>query len=131
MESKIVRLTLDSDATYKSKMPSGEIKVGKNALKPMELLLTAVGGCSGVDVYEILKKKRQEVKSIEIEVEGVRRDTHPRIYTQIKIRYIVRGNVSEKAVSHAVKLSTEKYCSVLAMVKGSAEVKVEYEIWED
>lgn len=130
MEEKEVKLSL-FDGNFKARMPSGEIEVGDKALKPMELLLTALGGCSGVDVYNILKKKRQEFKDIEIIVKGKRRDTHPRIYEEIEIKYIIKGKVDKKAVEQAVKLSTEKYCSVLAMIRNSAKINVSWEVWED
>ncbi|HIP42381.1 MAG TPA: OsmC family peroxiredoxin [Aquifex aeolicus] len=132
MEEKEVILTLSEEGTYRTLMPSGEILVGEKALKPMELLLAAIGGCSGVDVYHILKKKRQEVKDIQIRVQGKRRDTYPRIYEEIEIKYIAIGKVEEKALEQAVKLSVEKYCSVLAMVKNSANVKFSWEVkWEE
>ncbi len=130
-EKKEVILSLSDEGTYRVRMPSGEIEVGEKALKPMELLLASLGGCSGVDVYHILKKKRQEVKSIEIRVEGVRREKHPRIYEEIEIKYVVKGKVEEKALEQAVRLSTEKYCSVLAMIKPSTKVKVSWEVWEE
>ncbi|RUM29064.1 MAG: OsmC family peroxiredoxin [Aquifex sp.] len=128
MEEKEVILTLSEEGTYKALMPSGEILVGEKALKPMELLLASIGGCSGVDVYHILKKKRQEVKNIQIRVKGKRRNTHPRIYEEIEIKYIAIGKVEEKALEQAVKLSVEKYCSVLAMVKNSTNVKFSWEV---
>ena len=130
-EKKEVILSLSDEGTYRVRMPSGEIEVGEKALKPMELLLASLGGCSGVDVYHILKKKSQEVKSIEIRVEGVRREKHPRIYEEIEIKYVVKGKVEEKALEQAVRLSTEKYCSVLAMIKPSTKVKVSWEVWEE
>ena len=97
----------------------------------MELLLASVGGCSGVDVYHILKKKRQDVKDIKIFVKGTRREKHPKIYEEIEIKYVAVGKVEEKALEQAVKLSVEKYCSVLAMVKPSTQIKVSWEVWEE
>src|ERR1041385_6562974 len=83
--------------------PSGHAQVietnsaRSSAASPMELLLLAVGGCTGVDVISILKKKRQHVTDYRIEVSGERRDDHPRAYTRIFIKHIVRGrHVSEK-----------------------------------
>ena len=128
-EIKEVSLSLSDEGTYTAKLPSGEIQVGEKALKPMELLLASIGGCSGVDVYHILKKKRQDVKDIKIFVKGTRRDKHPKIYEEIEIKYVAVGNVEEKALEQAVKLSVEKYCSVLAMVKPSTKVKVSWEVW--
>ena len=103
-----------------------------SAASPMELLLLALGGCTGVDVISILKKKRQHVTDYRIEVNGERRDDHPRAYTRLFVKHIVRGRgVSEKAVADAVELSDTKYCSVAATLGGTAEIISSYEIIED
>jgi putative redox protein len=103
-----------------------------SAASPMELLLLALGGCTGVDVISILKKKRQQVTDYRIEVNGERRDDHPRAYTRLFVKHIVRGRgVSEKAVADAVELSDTKYCSVAATLGGTAEIISSYEIIED
>jgi len=103
-----------------------------NAATPMELLLLALGSCTGVDVISILKKKRQRVTDYRIEVSGERRDDHPRAYTKLFVKHIVRGHgVSAKAVADAVQLSEEKYCSVAATLRGTAEIITTYEIIED
>jgi putative redox protein len=95
---------------------------------PMELLLMSLGGCTAMDVLAILNKKRLEPEDFKVEVEGKRRDTFPKIYTEIKVKYIVKGDIPEKALEHAIKLSMEKYCSVTAMLKASSKVEREYEI---
>jgi putative redox protein len=102
------------------------------AATPMELLLIALGGCTGVDVISILKKKRQQVTDYRIEVSGERRDEFPRSFTRLMVRHIVRGRaVSEQAVASAIELSDTKYCSVAATLRGSAEIVTSYEIIED
>ncbi|AAC07473.1 OsmC family protein [Aquifex aeolicus] len=132
MEVKEVELELSSEATFLSKTSIGEITAGEKGLNPMELLLVSIGSCSGVDVYHILKKKRQEVKDIKIFLKGKRREKHPKIYEEIEIKYVAVGKVEEKALEQAVKLSTEKYCSVLAMVKPSTNLKISWEVkWEE
>src|ERR1043166_8929759 len=74
-----------------------------SAASPMELLLLALGGCTGVDVIDILKKKRQHVTGYRIEVHGDRREEYPRAYTKLYVRHIVSGRgVSEKAVARAI-----------------------------
>jgi len=131
MEIKEVELQLFDEATYLAKTSKGEVTVGEKGLNPMELLLVSIGSCSGVDVYHILKKKKQEVKNIKINLRGKRREKHPKIYEEIEIKYIAEGKVEEKALEQAVKLSTEKYCSVLAMVKPSTKLKISWEVkWE-
>jgi len=131
MEEKRITLKLSGEGTYTASMSSGALTVGEKGIRPMELVLTALAGCSGVDVYSILKKKRQSVEDIEIEVTGRRREEHPRVYRHITLKYRVKGKVSEEALRHAIRLSVEKYCSVYAMLKGSVPIEVSYEIWED
>ena len=103
-----------------------------SAATPMELLLLALGGCAGVDVIDILKKKRQHVTDYRIEVHGDRRDEFPKAYTKLYVKHIVSGRgVSEKAVARAIELSDQKYCSVAATLRGTAEIVTSYEIVED
>ena len=102
------------------------------AATPMELLLLALGGCTGVDVISILRKKRQRVTDYRIEVSGERREDHPRAYTKMFVKHIVHGHgVSPQAVAQAIELSDTKYCSVAATVRGTAEIVTTYEIIED
>ena len=103
-----------------------------SAATPMELLLIALGGCTGVDVISILKKKRQQVTDYRIEVSGERREEFPRSYTRLYVKHIVRGRgVSDQAVASAIELSDTKYCSVAATLRGSAEIVTTYEIVEE
>ena len=102
------------------------------AATPMELLLIALGSCTGVDVISILKKKRQKVTDYRIEVSGERREEFPRSYTQLNVKHIVRGRgLSEAAVARAIELSDQKYCSVAATLRDSAEIVTSYEIVEE
>src|SRR5437870_8665741 len=102
------------------------------AATPMELVLLALGSCTGVDVISILKKKRQRVTDYRIEVSGERREEFPRSYTRLSVKHIVRGRgLSEPAVARAIQLSDQKYCSVAATLRGSAEIVTSYEIVED
>jgi len=102
------------------------------AATPMELLLLALGGCTGVDVISILRKKRQRVTNYRIEVSGERRDEFPKSYTRLYVKHIVRGHgVSEQALASAIELSETKYCSVAATLSGSAEIVTSYEIVEE
>jgi putative redox protein len=102
-----------------------------SAPTPMELLLVALGSCSGVDVVSILKKKRQEVSAYRVEVRGERRDEHPRSYKRMSVHHIVTGrNISEQSVAQAIQLSEEKYCSVAATLRPTAEIVSSFEIIE-
>jgi putative redox protein len=102
------------------------------AATPMELLLLALGGCTGVDVISILKKQRQQITDYRIEVSGERREEYPRAYTRLFVKHILRGQgVSEQAVARAIELSDHKYCSVAATLRGTAEIVTSYEIIEE
>ncbi|MCA1613199.1 MAG: OsmC family protein [Acidobacteria bacterium] len=102
------------------------------AASPMELLLVALGGCTAVDVISILKKKRERVTDYRVEVRGERRAEHPRAFTRLEVRHIVRGRgVSAKSVAQAVELSESKYCSVAATLRPAAEIVSSFEIIED
>lgn len=111
----------------------GDAEVGGNntGLRPMELLLIGVGGCSGMDVVSILKKKRENITGLEVLVNGKKADEHPKKYTDVDIEFIVKGkNLSDEAVKKAVQLSMDKYCSVKATIEGTAKVNFTYKIIE-
>jgi putative redox protein len=98
---------------------------------PIELLLTALAGCSSMDVVSILQKKKQQLTAFEIQVDGIRADDHPRIFTEIKVHFRITGHkVEPTAVERAIQLSDEKYCSVAAALHPSADIHYTYEIIE-
>ena len=98
---------------------------------PMQLLLLALGSCTGVDVVSILQKKRETVIDYRVEVRGERREDQPRSYKRMEVHHIVRGrNISEKSVMQAIELSEAKYCSVAATLRPTAEIVSSYEIIE-
>jgi putative redox protein len=104
----------------------------RSAPTPLEHLLVAVAGCTAFDVQPILAKKRQDVTEYRVEITGERRDEMPRAFIKFHIKHIVHGrNISEKAVADAIDLSNEKYCSVAATVRPTAEITTSYEIIED
>ena len=101
---------------------------------PMELLLVALGSCTATDIVIILEKKRQKLESLEVSVSGERAPTPPQVWTRLDVVFRVRGRgadggpIDEKAVADAVRLSEEKYCSVAAMLRKTAELTMRYEI---
>jgi len=98
---------------------------------PMELLLLALGSCTGVDVVSILRKKREVVTGYRVELSGERREDHPRSYKRMEVHHIVTGrNISERSVAQAVELSEQKYCSVAATLRPTAEIVSSFEIIE-
>ena len=109
----------------------GDSEVGghNSGFRPMELLLLGFGGCSGMDVISILRKKKQQVSGLEINVKGKRSDEHPKVYTDIEIEFIVKGtDISEDAVKKSVELSLDKYCSVGAILGKGAKIVSGYKI---
>jgi len=102
------------------------------APSPMELLLLALGSCTGVDVVSILQKKRQSLSYYRIEVRGERREKHPRSYSRMEVHHIVTGrNISERSLAQAIELSEQKYCSVAATLRPTAEIVSSFEIIEE
>ena len=96
---------------------------------PTDHLLAAVGGCTAVDVVNILAKMRQELRSLRIEVEGIQAEEHPRYFTDIKLKYILTGdNLDRNKVEQAVELSQTSYCSVRASLSEKCRVRYEIEI---
>jgi len=102
------------------------------AAKPSELLLMAFGGCSGMDVISILRKKQQRVTDLEINVKGRASEGHPKKFEEVHIEYVVRGRgVSEEAVKRSIELSLGKYCMVGATIGGIAKITHSYRIEEE
>ena len=102
---------------------------GNTGAKPIELVAVALAGCTAFDVIGILRKKRQQVTGYEVTVEADQTPDPPQVFTKVRIHHTVSGlDVSPQAVADAIRLSEEKYCSVGAMVKLSAEVESTYEI---
>ena len=97
----------------------GPEELGGNNLgvRPMEMLLLGMGGCTTVDVISMLKKMREEVADCKCEISAQRADEHPKVFTKIHIHFVVSGsNLNEKKVDKAVTLSAEKYCSASIML---------------
>ncbi len=98
-------------------------------MRPMELLLVALGGCTGMDVASVLQKKRQQLKGVEVKVTGTKAATHPQKFTGIELEYIITGkDLKEDAVKKAIESSMEKYCSVKATLEGVAKINYRYTI---
>ena len=103
-----------------------------NGVRPMEMLLLGLGGCSAFDVVHILKKSRQLISGCEVELHADRAMKDPKVFTRIHMHYIVTGtDLKESQVERAVKLSAEKYCSASIMLARSAEISHDFELRED
>jgi putative redox protein len=112
-------LTLDADG-QRSAAPS-----------PLELLLVSLGACTATDVITVLHKKREQVTDYRIEVHGERREEFPKSFRRMEVRHILTGRkINEESVAKAIQLSTDKYCSVAATLRPTAEIVTSYEIHE-
>ena len=102
-----------------------------SSFSPMQLLLVALGGCTGMDVVHILKKQRQQVNDLEVLVSGKRVREPPKVYTNIHVEYKIKGkNMRETAVQRAIQLSEDKYCSARAMLRAKCKLTSNYVIQE-
>ncbi len=100
-------------------------------MSPMNMLLLAAGACAAIDLVTILKKSRQRVMDATVEVGGVRRDEHPRYYTEVEMHFVVHGiDVQPARVERAIELAMEKYCSASAQLMALADMRTSYEIVE-
>jgi putative redox protein len=95
---------------------------------PMELLLMALGACTASDIVIILEKKRQKLASLEVICSGERAPEPPQVWTRLEILFRLSGKLEESGVKQAIQLSEEKYCSVSATLRKSAELTWRYEI---
>ena len=103
---------------------------GKNqGPRPMEMLLMGLGGCSAYDVVTILRKSRQKISDLTLDIDATRAENDPKIFISINLKFTIMGeNVSEKLVKRAIDLSAEKYCSASIMLGKSATITHEYKI---
>ncbi len=98
-------------------------------VRPMEMLLLGLGGCTEFDVVHILKRGRHELAACEVEIEAERADKDPKVFTKIHVHFKVSGpGLTDKVVSRAVKLSAEKFCSASLMLSKAAEITHDYEV---
>lgn len=103
---------------------------GRNiGMRPMEMLLIGMGGCTSFDVVAILKKARQPIVACVAEIDATRADEIPKVFTKIHVHFVITGNnLNETQVERAVKLSAEKYCSASIMLAKSVEITHDFEI---
>lgn len=135
MSKRNVTVRMKADYEYEAVNPQGNVvqidmydAPAKKAQSPMDLLLSAVGGCASVDAVLMMKKKRREIVDFSVEVEGIRNDGVPAFYTDIHLKFIlISPNATEEEFEKVVALSVDKYCSVASSLKSrltySSEVK--------
>lgn len=128
------------NATFLGESASGHTVVmdgppesgGRNlGVRPMEMMLMGMGGCTAFDVVHILRKGRHEIADCQLHLEAERAPADPKVFTRIHIHYVIKGKgLTDAAVKRAIELSAEKYCSASIMLGKSAEITHDYEIVE-
>jgi putative redox protein len=99
--------------------------------RPMETLLAGAGGCTAYDVVTMLRKARQDVVDVAVELDAERAPEDPKVFTRIRLHFVVKGrNVRREAVERAIELSATKYCSASIMLGKTAEISHDFEIVE-
>jgi putative redox protein len=98
-------------------------------IRPMEMLLIGLGGCTAVDVVLILKRGREAIEDCVVEIEAARAESDPKVFTRIHLHYVLEGrNLAVNKVERAIQLSADKYCSATAMLGRTAEITHDFEI---
>ncbi len=106
---------------------------GRNlGVRPMEMLLLGMGGCTEFDVLNILQKARQDVTSCEVHLDAERAASEPKVFTRIHAHFIIKGrNLSHKHVERAIALSADKFCSASIMLGKTATITHDFEVIEE
>jgi putative redox protein len=127
-------LTFTGTADSGFSVPLGanpELGGANDGFRPLELMAISLAGCTAMDVISILKKKRQDVTAFEVRVLAERALEHPRIFTHIKIEYLVTGHhVDPAAIERAIEASRTTYCPAQAMLSKVVEIETDYRISE-
>ena len=119
-----------SDSNHWVTMDGPESFGGSDAgSRPKELLLIALGGCTGSDVITILQKKKVQISNFEMNISADVAEEHPQVFTKINVEYVFHGkDIQEKDVERAIELSQTKYCSVTHMLKKAVEITHSFKI---
>jgi len=120
----------DSESGHSVVMDGAPESGGKNlGMRPMEMLLLGLGGCTSYDVVTILKKSRQDVKDCSAEITAERAENIPKVFTKIHIHFILEGNnLDVSVVERAINLSATKYCSASIMLEKSVIITHDFKI---
>lgn len=113
-----------TNSSGKSAVIDGPVSIGggEDGVRPMEMILMGLAGCSSFDLLSILKKQRQAVDHLYIKVNGDRSEDEPAVFTKIEMIFEIQGNVDQKKLDKALSLSVDKYCSVAKMLKPTVEI---------
>ena len=120
----------ESDSGHSVVMDSAPDAGGRNlGVRPLEMLLLGLGGCTAFDVVSILHKSRQQMVDCEVEIEAERAEDIPKVFTKIHLHFIVSGkDLDQNKVAKAIALSADKYCSASRMLEKTAEITHDFEI---
>ena len=99
-----------------------------SSASPMELVLMAISGCSSIDIVHILKKQNHEIEDLQVETLGIRKETEPKVFTEINLLVKLKGEIPAKKALRAAQLSFEKYCSVSKMLDQTVEINYQVEL---
>lgn len=120
------RFTARTPDGREARFDTPEAYGGENtAPTPMEAVLHALAGCAAVDVVSILERMRQPAAGLRVEIEADRAENHPKVFTEIRMRFIITGDVDQAKAERAVELSAENFCSVSAMLKPGVAIRHE------
>lgn len=129
------------DVSFKGKSESGHEVIldgpeelgGKSlGMRPMEMMLIGMGGCTSFDVVTILKRSRQQITGCIAEIDAIRADAIPKVFTSIHIHFLIKGiDLQKKAVERAVELSANKYCSASIMLGKSVKITHDFVITQE
>jgi len=134
-----IEISRKDDAFHMEGLGSGPLsvsidagkKVGGNnkGVRPMELILMGLGSCSAIDLIAILKKQRQQLDDLKININAKREEENiPAVFTEIHIEYVLTGQFETKKVEHALDLANNKYCSVSKMLEETVDISYSYKI---
>jgi putative redox protein len=119
--------TATADSGHPVEMDAAPAAGGEDkAVRPKELVLQGLAGCTAMDVISILKKMQLTPESMRIEVDAPLSEEHPKVFTKIHLKYFVKGNIPEDRLKRAIELSQDLYCGVSAMLRKGCEVTYEY-----
>jgi putative redox protein len=119
----------ENETGYKIELDANP-KIGGEGkgFRPMEMMLVGLGGCSGIDIVNILTKQKEALEDIQIQIEATRREEEPAIFEEININFELFGALSDKKVERAINLTFDKYCSVANILSRSAKINFTYTI---
>jgi putative redox protein len=125
-----ITFTGKTDSNHWITMDGPENFLGSNAgIRPKELILLSIAGCTGSDVVSILQKKKTPLKGFEINIAAEQQEEHPQVFTKINLEYVFYGkNIPAKDIERAIELSQTKYCSVTAMLQKAVTIEHNYKI---